>query len=95
MLLVGLSTRDKNTNDLLTNLFKGYKAASYSYLVTYIEGKQKTYGDRKDLTPISLMLLAYNKFKTLKLKGEWKKRSWPYKWRSRTSIEGLSGGIIT
>ena len=36
-----------------------------------MEIKEETYEDGQDLTPTSLMLLADNKFKISKLKGEW------------------------
>ena len=47
---------------MLTNLFEGYKAASYSFLSNYISIKQETYEYGHELTPIALMLLADNKF---------------------------------
>ena len=69
MLLTGLSTRGETSNDMLTKLFKGYKAASYSVFVKYIERKKETYEDGQDLTPTDLMVLAEKKFKILKLSG--------------------------
>ena len=71
LLLAGLSSRRETRNDLLTHLFKGYKAASYSFLGRYIERNRYTYESGQDLTPTDLTLLAENKFKILKLKEEW------------------------
>ena len=48
---------------MLTNLFKGYKAASDYVFVNYIERKQENYKDGQDPTPADLVLLADKKFK--------------------------------
>ena len=69
LLLAGLSICGEISNDLLTKLFKGYNAASYSVFVKWIEWKQYTYEDGHDLTPTALILFADKKFKILKLKG--------------------------
>ena len=86
---------------MLTNLLNGYKAASDSVFVKYSERKKETNEDGQYLTPTALMLLADNKFKTLRLKWECnatynsKEISRPYKRRSRTSRKRLARGIIT
>ena len=69
LLLSVISVRGETSNDMLTNLFKGYKSVSDSVFFEYIEIKQETYEDGQDLTPTALIILAYNKFKILKLKG--------------------------
>eukprot|EP00978_Attheya_sp_CCMP212_P004226 scaffold9244_cov59-Attheya_sp.AAC.1 len=43
LLLVALHSRGKKTEDLLTNLFKGYLAASDKVFVKYILRKQEEY----------------------------------------------------
>ena len=70
-LLEGLSARGETTHDLLTNLFKGYQAASDSTFVKYIERKQEEYEDGSNITSTSLMDLADKKYKTLKITGAW------------------------
>ena len=75
LVLAGLSARGETSIDLLTNVFKRYKSVSYSVFIKYIERKQEDCEDGQDLTPIALMILADNKFKILKLKGELNARS--------------------
>ena len=70
-LLEGLSARGETTHDLLTNLFKGYQAASDHTFVKYIERKQEEYKDGLDITSTALMDLADKKYKTLKITGVW------------------------
>jgi hypothetical protein len=70
-LLEGLTSRDETTNDLLTNLFKGYKAATDKTFVAYIEKKEDKYDEGQTIHPENLMILAVNKYKILKEKNEW------------------------
>jgi hypothetical protein len=70
-LLEGLTSRDETTNDLLTNLFKGYKAASDKTFVAYIKKKEDDYDEGQNIRPENLMTLAANKYKILKEKNEW------------------------
>jgi hypothetical protein len=70
-LLEGLTSRDETTNDLLTNLFKGYKAASDKTFVAYIKKKEEDYDEGQNIPPENLMILAANKYKILKEKNEW------------------------
>ena len=63
LLLAGLSICGEISNDLLTKLFKGYKAASDSVFFKYIDRNQYMYEDGKDRPTTALMLLAENKFK--------------------------------
>ena len=50
--------RGERTNDLLVNLFKGYKAAAHLRFVQYIESKEDDYNEGKEMTEESLMELA-------------------------------------
>jgi len=66
-----LGARGQTTSDLLTNLFKGYKAATDKVFSDYITRKQESYEDGVDITPHELMELAANKYKNLKINGKW------------------------
>jgi hypothetical protein len=70
-LLEGLTSRNETTNDLLTNLFKGYKAASDKTFVAYIKKKEDEYDEGQTIHPEKLMILAANKYKILKEKNKW------------------------
>ncbi len=73
-LLDKLQARGKATEDLLPNLFKGYKAASDRAFVEYIMRKEEDYDESIDEEAISynkLMSLALNRYKVLKEKGRW------------------------
>ena len=70
-LLEGLSARGETMHDLLTNLFKGYQAATDHTFVKYIERKQEEYEDGAEMTSTSLMNLADKKYKTLKITAVW------------------------
>jgi hypothetical protein len=70
-LIEGLSSRGETTHDLLTNLFKGYKAASDRQFIKYIKKKEDDYDEGNDINPTTLMTLAANKYKILKEKNEW------------------------
>ena len=67
-----LAAHRQMTNDLLTNLFIGYKAASDKKFVEYIEHKEEVYEDGEDMTPMGLMRLTRNKYKTRKDRLIWK-----------------------
>ena len=67
-----LAAHGQMTNDLLTNLFIGYKAASDKKFVEYIEHKEEAYEDGEDMTPMGLMCLTRNKYKTHKDRLIWK-----------------------
>jgi hypothetical protein len=70
-LIEGLSSRGETTHDLLTNLFKGYKAASDRQFVEYIKKKEDEYDEGTNIIPTTLMTLAANKYKILKEKNKW------------------------
>jgi hypothetical protein len=70
-LLDSLASRGETTQDLLSNLFKGYEAASDDQFVKYILKKQDNYDEGSDTTPDKLMLLAAQKYRTLVQAGKW------------------------
>lgn len=74
-LVEGLTARGQITTDLVTNLYKGYAAASDAPFVDYIARKQEEYEEGgttdNDKHAQELMTFAYNKFKNSKLKGTW------------------------
>jgi hypothetical protein len=64
-LLRDLEARGETTQDLLTNLFKGYKAASDEKFVEYILSKEDDYDDGDTtITAKHLMDIAVNKYRT-------------------------------
>lgn len=71
MLLDTLASRGETTQDLLTNLFKGYGSCSDKTFVEYIAKKQDEYDEGKDFTPARLMQLADTKYRTMKDKEIW------------------------
>ena len=71
LVLNGLKSRGETTQDLLTNLFKGYNAASDKTFVAYILRKQEDYEEGINIQPRQLMMLADNKYKNLLVKGCW------------------------
>jgi S-adenosylmethionine/arginine decarboxylase-like enzyme len=66
-----LKARGEVTHELLTFLFKGYKAAQDKVFVKYIEKKEEEYEEGEDMLPHILINQAANKFKMRKLKGIW------------------------
>ena len=64
--LEGLALRGETTNDLLSNLFKGYQAVSDHTFVKYINNKKEEYDDRLSLTRFHLMDLADKKYNNLR-----------------------------
>jgi hypothetical protein len=71
MLLDTLASRGETTQDLLTNLFKGYGSCSDKTFVEYIAKKQDEYDEGKSFTPARLMQLADMKYRTMKDKEIW------------------------
>jgi hypothetical protein len=59
------------TQDLLTNLFKGYQAVNDKTLVSYIGKKLEKYKEGEMITLVELVQLGDNKFKLLKEGGQW------------------------
>ena len=70
-LVQSLAARGERTEDLLSNLFKGYQAVSDRVFLKYIAGKQEKYEEGKQYSPDQLMQLADNKYRLLKEKGIW------------------------
>ena len=70
-LVQSLAARGERTEDLLSNLFKGYQAVSDRMFLKYIAGKQEKYEEGKLYSPDQLMQLADNKYHLLKEKGTW------------------------
>jgi hypothetical protein len=71
-LVLQLQKRRETSNDLLTNLFKGYRACDDRKFVEYIEKKQEAYEEGEDIDPDRLMALAENKYKLRLQNNEWK-----------------------
>ena len=72
ILLDTLTARGETTQDLVTNLFKGYAACSDKTFVKYIADRQDEYEDgRLDLDSNALMQMASNKYKIMKTKNIW------------------------
>ena len=66
-----LHSRGEEANDMVTNLFKGYKAAADPGFVAYIQKKEDAYDEGEDITADKLMVLAANKYKTLVEQKQW------------------------
>jgi hypothetical protein len=71
-LVNSLAARGQSTQELLANLFKGYKAATEDVFVKYIEKKEEDYDEGHDIQPMRLMELARNKYKTMVEENKWK-----------------------
>jgi len=72
-LLRDLEARGETTQDLLSNLFKGYKAASDEKFVEYIQAKEDDYDDGDaTITATHLMEIAVNKYRTRLQANTWK-----------------------
>jgi hypothetical protein len=71
LLIDSLSARGETTQDLLTNLFKGYAAASDKTFVEYMGRKLEKYEEGDHTTADSLMEQADNKFKLLSINHKW------------------------
>jgi hypothetical protein len=70
LLIRSLQARGETTQDLLTNLFKGYAVCSDKEFVDYIKQKHKTCEEGTDMDPDNLMKLADTKYKILKEAGK-------------------------
>ena len=60
-----LHSRGATTEDLISNLFKGYATASDKAFVAYIAKKEDEYDEGKDIKADYLMLVAENKYKAM------------------------------
>jgi hypothetical protein len=70
LLIHSLAARGETTQDLLTNLFKGYQAVNDKTFVSYIGRKLEKYEEGEMITSVELMQLGDNKFKLLKEGGQ-------------------------
>ena len=70
-LVQSLAARGERTEDLLSNLFKGYQAVPDRTFLKYIGSKQKKYEEGEKYSPDQLMQLVNNKYSLLKEKGTW------------------------
>jgi hypothetical protein len=72
LLIDSLAARGHTTQDLLTNLFKGYQAASDKIFVDFIGQKLEIYEEGKDISADKLIMhLGDNKFKLLTKGRQW------------------------
>ena len=74
-LISQLYARGEQTQDLLVNLFKGYKACKDAEFVEYIKKKEDTYEEGGEVEYNQLMDWAVNKFKARKEAGTWCQKS--------------------
>jgi hypothetical protein len=70
-LIDSLAARGETSNDLLTNLFKGYGAATDKVFVEYIGRKLEKYEEGEDTTADALMEQANSKYKLMKEQATW------------------------
>lgn len=74
-LISQLYARGEQTQDLLVNLFKGYKACKDAEFVEYIKKKEDSYEEGGEVEYNQLMDWAVNKFKARKEAGTWCQKS--------------------
>ena len=84
-----LKRRRQQSTDVLTNLFKGYKAASDKVFVEYIMRKEEEYEEGAPMTADSLMNLAAKKYKIRLRRTEWNAKS-----ESETKILALETKLM-
>lgn len=70
-----LNARGEQTQDLLVNLFKGYKACKDAEFVDYIKKKEDLYEEGGQVEYQQLMDWALNKYKTRKESEQWCQRT--------------------
>jgi hypothetical protein len=67
-----LTARGETTNNLVSNLFKGYQTTKCAKFRNYMDRKKEGFRDGSvDYTVKFLMITAENKFNDLKLDGDW------------------------
>ena len=74
-LISQLHARGEQTQDLLVNLLKGYKACKDAEFVDYIKKKEDIYEEGGQVDYSQLMDWAINKFKSRKEAGTWCKKT--------------------
>jgi len=70
-----LHARGEQTQDLLVNLFKGYKACKDAEFVDYIKKKEDLYEEGGEVSYQQLMDWSINKYKTRKESEQWCQRN--------------------
>lgn len=70
-----LHARGEQTQDLLVNLFKGYKACKDAEFVDYIKKKEDLYEEGGEVSYQQLMDWSINKYKTRKESEQWCQRT--------------------
>ena len=70
-LIGALTARGESSTDILSNLFKGYKASTDKVFVRYIEKKEEDYEEGAAIGADTLMQMASTKFKILVQAGRW------------------------
>jgi hypothetical protein len=71
LLIDSLAARGETSNDLLTNLFKGYEAATDKTFVDYIGRKKERYKKGENVTSDALLEQANSKYKLMKENATW------------------------
>ena len=66
-----LNARGEKVDDLVMQLFHGYKSAIDSKFIEYIETKEEKYLDGDEMQSETIMQLALNKYTMRKDKSEW------------------------
>jgi hypothetical protein len=74
-LVTKLHARGEQTQDLLVNLFKGYKACKDAEFVDYIKKKEDLYEEGGQVSYQQLMDWSINKYKTRKESEQWCQRT--------------------
>ena len=85
-----LERRRQQSTDVLTNLFKGYKAASDKVFVEYKIRKEEEHEEGSPMTADSLIKLAANKYKIRLRQNEWNAKS-----ESETKILALEAKLMS
>lgn len=71
-LIISLYRHREKSTDLLTHLFKGYKAVSDIEFVQFIKRKEESYEEGNPMSAEDLMKVAEGKYKIRFNRGEWK-----------------------
>jgi hypothetical protein len=71
LLFHSLAARGETSNNLCTNLFKGYGAATDKIFVDYIGRKKERYEEGEDVLADALKKQAKNKYKLMKKNATW------------------------
>jgi len=70
-IITNLEARGERLDDLMVNLFKGYKADSDKAFIFYNGLKKNDFEEGKDLSPETLMVYAENKYMTMEKSSLW------------------------